>query len=497
LGVLSSGWPFWVPFWPHKKVQKDYSSRTTSKEFISKKQKIYNMKPHSYLWIMIPVIILATLSGCKKYLDAKPNQSLAVPTSLQDAFALLNDHDFLHAFQPVLPFISSDNFYNTDSYISAGTANDKDAYLWETDVANTAVTIWRNPYAAIQKVNTAIQVLEKIVPGPDEENAYKAYLGKAYFIRAWQHYTIARLFAQPYTSAIAATTPGIPIKLLPDIDEPVVRGTLAGTYAQIMADINYAISLLPATVQQNYLLDRPAALLLKADIALQMHAYDTALLASTSALQLRPGLMDYNTLDSNAALPFKRFNAEVLYHAIISGSGMLGSNNWRCDTVLIKEYHPNDLRFKLFFKPSVLGNYGFRGNYAGVGELNVFCGLSNNETYLIKAECEARKGQVAAAMQTLNALLITRWRKGTFGDYTASNAAEALQIILKERRKELVGRHNRWHDLRRLNAGDNANITIRRIYLGKEYVLTPGDKHYTFLIPQSVIDLSGIAQNPR
>jgi hypothetical protein len=22
LGVLSCGWPFWVPFWPNKKVQK-------------------------------------------------------------------------------------------------------------------------------------------------------------------------------------------------------------------------------------------------------------------------------------------------------------------------------------------------------------------------------------------------------------------------------------------------------------------------------------------
>lgn len=455
------------------------------------------MKPKTYLWIIIPVILLGTLSSCKKYLDAKPNQALVVPTSLQDAFALLNDHSYLHAYQPMLPFISSDDFYVTDNFISAGSAEDRDTYLWETDAANTSVLIWRGPYGAIQMVNTAIQVMEKIIPQPNEENAYKAYLGRAYFLRAWHHYTIARLFAQPYTAATAATTPGIPIKLLPDIDEPVVRGTLAGTYAQILGDVNYAISLLPVSVQQNYLLPRSAALLLKADIALQMHAYDTALLASATALQLRPGLLDYNTIDSNAALPFKRFNAEVLYHAIILGSSLQAVNVWRCDTTLINEYHPNDLRFKLFFQPSGLGNYGFRGNYGGESEYSGFCGLSNNEAYLIKAECEARKGQVAAAMQTLNALLITRWRTGTFVHYTASNAAEAMQIILKERKKELVGRHSRWHDLRRLNAGDNANITIRRKYLGKEYILHPGAKHYTFLIPQSVIDLSGIAQNPR
>lgn len=455
------------------------------------------MKTQVLLLMVISAILLASLNGCTKYLDAKPNQALAVPASLQDAFALLNDYDYLHAYQPVLPFISSDDFYVTDSYLSTVSAEDKDPYLWETDAANTSVTIWRNPYSAIQKVNTAIQVMEKIEPGPAEENAYKAYLGKAYFIRAWQHYTIARLFAQPYSSGTAATTPGIPIKLLPDIDEPVVRGTLAGTYTQIMRDVNYAISLLPATIQQNYLLDRPAALLLKADIALQMHAYDSALAASSAALQLRPGLIDFNTLDSNAALPFKRFNAEVLYHATILGSGMLGSNNWRCDSLLIKEYKANDLRMTMFFKSNGPGSFGFRGNYGGAGELNIFCGLSNNETYLVKAECEARMGLVQASMNTLNELLVTRWRKGTFIPYTASNQAEALQVLLKERRKELIGRHNRWFDLRRLNAGDNANITLRRKYMGKEYSLVPGDVHYTFLIPQSVINLSGIEQNER
>jgi len=437
------------------------------------------------------------MAGCTRYLDAKPNKALVVPGTPADAYAMMQEYNLLHASQPMLAFLSADDFYLADSYVAAAEVNDRDAYLWQTQTANTTITLWRNPYAAILLANTAIPLLENAEVPAAEAGKKAAYLGKAYFIRAWHHYTLANLFAAPYREATAGSTPGIPIKLLPDLDEPVRRGTLADTYRQIIGDVNRAIRLLPPPPQPAYLPDRSAALLLRANIALHMHQYDSALAAGRAALALRPGLINYNTLSAAADFPFQRFNAEVLYHAIITGSGMLSTNNWRCDTGLYRQYETNDLRRSLFFKLNGPGAAGFRGDYGGEGEIDIFCGLSNNETYLIVAECEARAGNTAAALQVLNTLLAHRWRTGTFVPYAAATATEALALVLAERRKELVGRHNRWYDLRRLNAGHNAGITLQRRVGSNLYQLPPNDLRYTFLIPQAVIDLAGIAQNPR
>jgi hypothetical protein len=114
--------------------------------------------------------------------------------------------------------------------------------------------------------------------------------------------------------------------------------------------------------------------------------------------------------------------------------------------------------------------------------------------YLVRAECEARKGLVASAMDDLNTLLIKRWKTGTFIPVTADNANEALQIILTERRKELIDRGLRWMDIKRLNK-ENANIVLVRKIEGQAYTLQPNANYYALPLPADVIKASGIPQN--
>jgi len=71
-----------------------------------------------------------------------------------------------------------------------------------------------------------------------------------------------------------------------------------------------------------------------------------------------------------------------------------------------------------------------------------------------------------------------------------------LQLIIEERKKELVFRGLRFTDLRRLNKED-AGITLNRIVNGREYKLLPNSLRYTLPIPDDAIAGSQIVQNPR
>ena len=124
-----------------------------------------------------------------------------------------------------------------------------------------------------------------------------------------------------------------------------------------------------------------------------------------------------------------------------------------------------------------------------------FTGVAVDELYLIRAEAYARLNNTTAALIDLNTLLESRWKTGTFNPVTASDANEVLKKILLERRKELLFRDSRWSDIKRLNKLQ-AGITLKRILNNQTYVLTPGSPAFAIPIPQKVIDMTGMPQNP-
>ena len=67
---------------------------------------------------------------------------------------------------------------------------------------------------------------------------------------------------------------------------------------------------------------------------------------------------------------------------------------------------------------------------------------------------------------------------------------------LKERRKELLFRGLRWSDLKRYNR-DGAGISLERTVNGTTYTLPPNDLRYAIAIPEDIIKMTGMPQNPR
>jgi hypothetical protein len=164
------------------------------------------------------------------------------------------------------------------------------------------------------------------------------------------------------------------------------------------------------------------------------------------------------------------------------------------DSNLLASYAPNDLRPSVYYFQQASNLFTLRGSYSGT--LFPFSGLATDELYLIRAECSARNGDTASALSDLNSLLTHRWVTGTFTPYPIQSAAEALDTILVERRKELAFRGIRWSDLRRLNK-EGWNITLSRNINNQTYSLSPNSNLYTLPIPPDVIEFSGIQNNPR
>lgn len=130
----------------------------------------------------------------------------------------------------------------------------------------------------------------------------------------------------------------------------------------------------------------------------------------------------------------------------------------------------------------------------------MFVGITTSELYLIKAECYARNQMVEEAKEVIKTLLDKRYKQA-FVMPTIYDSESILKFVLQERRKEMVFRGVRWSDLRRLNRDDRFAKTLHRsVVKGTDtlwYSLPPNDVRYTYLIPQEIIQFTGMIQNKR
>lgn len=446
------------------------------------------------LLLFLATIVLFT--SCKKYLDLKPDKAVAVPSTLQDMRAILNNQSNLNSRFAELAEIAADDYYVTSADWSSSTnEEDKNNYIWHPQAED--VSCWSNPYKTIFYANTVLDNIDNIQATAANRSEWNSCKGEALFFRGFAFFDLAQVYCKPFDPAGNNNSLGLPLRLSSDIGIPTARSSVAETYNRITADLLEAVSLLPVSVPVKTRPSKTAAFAALARIYLAMELYDNALAYADSALSLYNQLIDYNTVNASASIPFAVFNAEVIFHSYSPGGGLLNISRCKLDSFLYSSYAANDLRKTVFFKNNGNGTFGYKGSYNATTNNVFFNGLATDEVYLIKAECLARMGNTTSAINTLNQLMVKRWKNATFIPFTATNTDQALRIILTERRKELLFRSLRWQDLRRLNRDARFVITLTRIINSQTYTLPPGDPRYVMLIPADVIALTGIPQNPR
>jgi hypothetical protein len=442
--------------------------------------------------------LIFTYSCKKSWLDAKPNENLATPTTLQDCQAMLDDALLMNTHSNVLGEAGSDGHYITNATYNSCYDWEKNAYTWSHSkpYLSTSSVDWFYTYQNILYTNIVIETLNKIKPStPIDQQTWNAIMADALFKRSSYFYEISQTWAPQYINVSASTDPGIPLRLSSDPNLPTTRSTVKDTYSQIIGDLLTAANLAPTSVAYLTRCSKAAAYGMLARVYLSIGDYTNAGNNADAALKINSTLLDYNTLNPSAT-SIQKFNSETVYFGQ-SISGFYPIQKSLIDSALYSSYDLNDLRRSVFFGKNTDGTMYFKGNYTGSSLSAIFTGIAVDELFLIRAECSARAGNTSAAIGDLNTLLKTRWKNTVpFAAHTAANADDALNQILTERKKELLYRTLRWSDLRRLNLDSKFAITISRTTIaGANFTLAPNSYMYTYPIPDDIITISGIKQN--
>lgn len=451
-------------------------------------------KNNSVLFLII-LSILCVTSGCSKdWLDAKADKNMTVPESLIELQGMMDNYALMGYNLPYSGEVASDLHYMQDeAFATLPKSYETDAYRWVKEQRFTEVGDWNITYKKILVDNIVLDGLPSapIVDATDEEQ--RAIIkGHALFHRSFIFFCLLQLYAPVYDAATASTDPGIPLRTTTDLNAPTIRNSVKEGYDLVIRELTEAAALLPDKAKNLTRPSKAAAHAMLSRVYLSMGDYENSLSSANTCLNMHSALLDYNDIPLSQ-MYIGRYNKEVIYHinyypGYLMFYGLI-------DAQFYASYADHDLRKTRFYFENPDGTISFKGNYDN-GGATYFQGLATDEMLLTKAECLARLGRTAEAMQTLNTLIKTRWDNTVpYPELAAGNPEEALATILEERKKEMIFRNTRWMDLRRLNKDPRFAVTLTRTVAGQTYTLEPNSYKYTFPIPDDIIEQTGMKQN--
>lgn len=445
--------------------------------------------------IILALFVASLLVACDRFLDEKSDKSYVLPNRLDHLQALLDYHSSINQAYSLAGENSSTDFYVGAANYNAMRDDYRNQYSWQPAMLfRPASNDWRRIYDAIYTINTVLDALPRIPRAAENAADWDYIYGQGLVHRALLLFNAATIWAPAYDEETAGSALGIPLRLTADFTKSSARASVEKTYEQICTDLRKSIDLLPVTSINAYRVTKPLAYGALAKVLLSMHRYHEARLYADSCLRLRGELMNFNDLSLTSNTPIHDGNPENIFCATYASYPHFNSGTALVSPDLYMAYAEADLRKDVFFRKLSDDVYTLKGHYTGSS--GFFAGLSVNEVLLIRAECAARAGATADAADDLNYLLSHRHRPEGFTPVQIGTPETALQFILIERRKELPFRGLRWVDVKRLNV-EGADIALVREIDGQVYTLPPNDPRYALPIPEDIIEMTGMPQNPR
>jgi len=379
--------------------------------------------------------------------------------------------------------------YRSDDLMISGTTSNRMMlvynYLHNADMPNVT-NLWRNAYRLIYNANT---VVDAITPGESAE--LDQLRGENQFLRSLMHLHLVTGFARPYSHG--RDNLGIPIVQVPDLEGQPERATVGAVYDFLVDDLTEAASLMGSDKPSSYG-SKEAALALLSRVYLYMEENELA--NETADLVIDSGR--YELVDTETLPAYFTINNELRSESIFAirhvmpaddhgrnhgvgsmiyqtASGAGWGENYVSEAYRnLIDQHPTDVR-RQFIEPQyerdengdiIMENgepvlrtrNGFPRYY--VNKFNFLEGTETgnspelirySEIWLNKAEALAKLGREEEALDIVNMFreragipASAHYSLGDLGDHDT-----VLDVVLEERRLELLFEGHRAHDIYR------------------------------------------------
>jgi hypothetical protein len=440
------------------------------------------MKKKIFTFITLMVV---AASSCKN-LNVSPSDAISTNTlvtttdgltnALNGAYALLKDHIefngtvdqnnmYLRQFYHLSDFASDD--------IVCGQVTTDPLYysfsLGHTPSQGNTRYYWYVSYKIITGVNTVIDAVEK---SGKTDATTNQLLGECYFLRAFCHFNLVRLFGQPYS--VDPNAPGIILRT--NLTDPAkkARSTVKEVYDSVIADAEKGATLMTQPRGVQYASQEAAWSLLarvnvyKEDNAKAIEYANKVINSGKFTLATKT---TYPTLFANATtspetifcIAFTQVDDYGKFGSIASMIYSDGNSGWG------EEYassslraamapHPEDVRWS-YIVPLKDGNgavqkkngievyyiskFSFQGGLPNLSSPIMF---RLAELYLIRAEAEAKTGATAAALDDVNMIRKNRGLEGSLIT-TVPSGSTLLDVVLNEKRIEMAFEGHRTYDV--------------------------------------------------
>ncbi|MFS4467852.1 RagB/SusD family nutrient uptake outer membrane protein [Maribacter sp. 2210JD10-5] len=467
-----------------------------------------------YTNLMAVTLILLSACSRENYLDIQPKGAV-IPTTLEDYRSLLDQVNppELEFTQPLSQGFNEKHaisyYLNDDNFISSGLVGSfglprsaQRAYLFEDSFYSALEDDgdWNNYYKQIYTANIILDGLQDVTNATTAQIA--ELVAEAKLHRAYAYFNLVNLYGLHYNPASAGSDLGVPIRegiALEDVD--LTRASVQEVYDLILDDITEGIPNLEdiQPLNRSYRPSKAAAYGLLSKVLLFQGNYAEALENVDLALDLYGVLRDINDDPFNSfnpelkSLPLQLNDDQIIWYKDIF-------QNTFVQEEFLEIYEDNDIRKQWFIEVRAFFGDDVDGFYFGAGNDNFFYsdGITTPDLYLIRAECNARLGNTAAANAALNALRENRFETGTHTPLNITDNAELLDFVKEERRRETVGGPDRMFDIKRYNLFDEDGISLTHILGSVSATLEANSKNWAIPIGSKYIQQNPeIEQNPR
>jgi len=467
------------------------------------------------LRIVLLATTLAAITGCQKdFLEKPPTSNPAVQTYVTDinsSYEYLNGIyvDLSQSFAKAENTIYADLVADNVKPISGGSMLIPHySYAQVASEADNTVigggnmnNLWYGCYKIARNCSFLIENVNQYrAENPDMADEI---IGQAYAIRALVYHQLVNVFAQPYAYTADASHPGIPYITVSDYKQPVNgRNTVAEVYAMLAEDLGNAIALLPEHPQTpavhmdataakallarvylfkgNYAAAKNlSASLARNNVLLTGADYPSQLFADASSSEalfyLPPESESYST---NFSSYYYRSYIQFLATADIAGILTEDTADSRAAWVNLSGEDWNITKFPVAAVPGITNPA--TAYYHPV--------IRSAEMFLTAAEAYVQLGNEDSARYFLDAV---RMRANPNVPPVTAGGEALLEMVRKERRKELAFEGFRMFDLLRTRKGVERKDVLAPAPTGLPF---PNDRAIA-PIDQSDVNYYGLPQN--